>query len=138
MFYLLLTYIMVNFRSVISLDCVQFQSMLSNYSSADYVHRSSGWLLLDAAETLFNTAKHRLFNSKKGTLIVWNLLLIYLCINLQIVFYLDICPEPNPKWGGLTEILKEIGQNSKENGEIVLVLCQSARTCLQLKNVIFL
>jgi len=40
--------------------------MLSNYYSVDYVHRSSGWLLLDAAETLFITAKRRLFNSKKG------------------------------------------------------------------------
>lgn len=54
------------FRSVTSLDSVRFQSMLSNYSSVDYVHRSSGWLLLDAAETLFITAKRRLFNSKKG------------------------------------------------------------------------
>jgi len=35
----------------------------------------------------------------------------------------------------LTEILKEIGQNSKDNGEIVLVLVQSAKTCCQLKNV---
>lgn len=54
------------FRSVTSLDCVQFQSMLSNYSSVNYVHQSSGWLLLDAAETLFVTSKRRLFNSKKG------------------------------------------------------------------------
>lgn len=36
----------------------------------------------------------------------------------------------------MTEILKEIGQNSKDNGEIVLVLVQSAKTCCQLKNVI--
>ncbi|KAL5241016.1 hypothetical protein ACI65C_008426 [Semiaphis heraclei] len=99
--------------SVTSLDSVRFQSMLSNYSSVDYVHRSSGWLLLDAAETLFVTAKRRLFNSKK-----------------------EICPEHNPKWGGLTEILKEIGQNSKDNGEIVLVLVQSAKTCCQLKNLL--
>jgi len=40
--------------------------MLSNYYSVDYVHRSSGWLLLDAAETLLIAAKRRLFNSKKG------------------------------------------------------------------------
>lgn len=99
--------------SVTSLDSVRFQSMLSNYSSVDYVHRSSGWLLLDAAETLFITAKRRLFNSKK-----------------------EICPEHNPKWGGLTEILKEIGQSSKDNGEIVLVLVQSAKTCCQLKNLL--
>jgi len=52
------------------------------------------------------------------------------------LFCLEICPEPNPKWGGLTEILKEIGQNSKDNGEIVLVLVHSAKTCYQLKNVI--
>lgn len=52
------------------------------------------------------------------------------------MFYSEICPEHNPKWGGLTEILKEIGQNSKDNGEIVLVLVQSAKTCCQLKNVI--
>ncbi|KAL4098991.1 hypothetical protein QTP88_023494 [Uroleucon formosanum] len=99
--------------SVTSLDSVRFQSVLSNYSSVDYVHRSSGWLLLDAAETLFITAKRRLFNSKK-----------------------EICPEHNPKWGGLTEILKEIGQSSKDNGEIVLVLVQSAKTCCQLKNLL--
>lgn len=99
--------------SVTSLDAVRFQSMLSNYSSVDYAHRSSGWLLLDAAETLFITAKRRLFNSKN-----------------------EICPEHNPKWGGLTEILKEIGQTSKDNGEIVLVLVQSAKTCCQLKNLL--
>jgi hypothetical protein len=40
--------------------------MLANYSSVDYAHRSSGWLLLDAAETLFVTARRRLFNSNKG------------------------------------------------------------------------
>lgn len=43
--------------------------MLSNYSSVDYAHRSSGWLLLDAAETLFITARRRLFNSEKGILL---------------------------------------------------------------------
>lgn len=58
------------FRSVTTLDCVRFQSMLSNYSSVDYAHRNSGWLLLDAAETLFNTAKRRLYNSKKGILFI--------------------------------------------------------------------
>lgn len=52
--------------------------------------------------------------------------------------YIEICPEPNPKWGGLTEILKEIGHNSKDNAEIVLVLVQSAKTCHQLKNVIII
>lgn len=57
---------------------------------------------------------------------------------MYILFYLEICPEHNPKWGGLTEILKEIEQNSKDNGEIVLVLVQSAKTCCQLKNVIAL
>jgi len=57
--------------------------MLSNYSSVDYVHRSSGWLLLDAAETLFVTAKRRLFNSKKGIL---NFLNSYMLIILVIYF----------------------------------------------------
>jgi len=57
---------------VTSLDCVRFQSLLSNYSSVDYVHRSSGWLLLDAAETLFVTSRRRLFNSKKGISLVLN------------------------------------------------------------------
>jgi len=46
--------------------------MLSNYSSVDYVHRSSGWLLLDAAETLFVTSKRRLFNSKNGIFLILN------------------------------------------------------------------
>ncbi|XP_050425098.1 DNA repair endonuclease XPF isoform X1 [Adelges cooleyi] len=99
--------------SVTTLDSVRFQSMLSNYSNVEYAHRSSGWLLLDAAETLFVTAKRRLLNSKK-----------------------EISPEPNPKWGGLTEILKEIGQNSKDNGEVVLVLVQSIDTCRQLKKLL--
>ncbi|XP_050525134.1 DNA repair endonuclease XPF [Daktulosphaira vitifoliae] len=97
--------------SVTSLDSVHFQSKLSSYSSSDYAHRSSGWLLLDAAETLFVSAKQRLYNSKK-----------------------DVCPEPNPKWGGLTEILKEIGQSN--NGEIVLILVQSLDTCRQLKKLL--
>lgn len=59
-----------------------------------------------------------------------------LTINIFNCKYLEICPEPNPKWGGLTEILKEIGQTSKDNRNVVLILVKSAKTCCQLKNVI--
>lgn len=36
--------------------------------SIEYAHRSSGWVLLDSAETLFITAERRLYNVKQGTL----------------------------------------------------------------------
>lgn len=51
---------------------------------------------------------------------------------------LDIEPEPNPKWVGLSEILVEIRRDcakKKENtAEKVLILTQDGRTCSQLKN----
>ncbi|XP_054274769.1 DNA repair endonuclease XPF-like [Macrosteles quadrilineatus] len=100
-------------RSVITTltqsDSVRLQALLLTLRSSDYAKRCSGWIMLDSAETLFVSAKRRLYNSKQ-----------------------EICPEVSPKWETLSEVLKEIHKDS-EGSSTVLVLVESVSTCKQLK-----
>lgn len=65
-------------RNLTDSDCVTFYSMLNKLRSSEYVMSSSGWLLLDEAELLFAAAKKRLYNDKKGKIILF------------LVYYLNI------------------------------------------------
>ena len=40
-------------------DCVTFQALISALRTTDNAVRSGGWMILDAADTLFVTAKAR-------------------------------------------------------------------------------
>nr|CAD7406806.1 unnamed protein product [Timema cristinae] len=118
-------------------DCVTFNTQLSSLRNMDYVIKNSGWMLLDAAETLFLVAKQRVLgrprektdsDKEKG---------IELSeeeekeldgereeeVNLTCKDEEgkgtrsgqthDVDPEPSPKWMALTEVLKEINVTAK-------------------------
>ncbi|KAI5700968.1 hypothetical protein M8J75_004749 [Diaphorina citri] len=89
----------------------QLTSVLASLRSPDYVHKSSGWPLLDQAETLILNVEER--RSKR---------------------------EQQPKWSVLKEILSEIHDSSgKEGGggqEMALVLVNDVSTCRQLRKLL--
>lgn len=96
-------------------DCVRFHYMLTSIRTREYAIKSAGWMILDAAETLFVTAKSRLFDDKQ-----------------------NLDPKPNPKWETLNEILLEISGNqlSRESPSSILILVESKFTVKQLKQVL--
>ncbi|XP_065217330.1 DNA repair endonuclease XPF isoform X2 [Planococcus citri] len=96
--------------SLTQMDCVRFNNLAMSVRSSEYAHRSSGWVLLDSAETLFVTAERRLYNAKQ-----------------------EACPESNPKWEALNEILNEI-RTTSGGVQTVLILVNEAATCRQLKD----
>nr|CAD7600679.1 unnamed protein product [Timema genevievae] len=126
-------------------DCVTFNTQLSSLRNMDYVIKNSGWMLLDAAETLFLVAKQRVLgrprektdsdkeknkkdpDKEKG------------------IELLDVDPEPSPKWMALTEVLKEINETSKVKLEgstggtdKLLILVEDNRICEQIKQYLTL
>ncbi|XP_067003038.2 DNA repair endonuclease XPF isoform X2 [Anabrus simplex] len=104
-------------------DCITFHNLVSGFRGMDYALKCSGWLLLDAAETLFLVAKQRTSgtpkNGKEG----------------------EVEPEPCPKWKVLSEVLEEINliaQKDPSRTEKVLILVEDKRTCDQLKQYLLM
>ena len=92
----------------------------------------SPWLFLDAANTIFQTAKSRVYSGKvddSGILPTSDL-----PDTLRPVL------EEQPKWSLLSDILEEIEQDNyfnpvvrDDSNAIVLVMCNDQRTCRQIK-----
>ncbi|XP_065343235.1 DNA repair endonuclease XPF [Cloeon dipterum] len=89
-------------RSLCQSDSASFLAQLAPLRTAEYAQRSSGWLLLPAAESLFVLAKGRDGNEK------------------------EICP----KWSALADVLEEEAKDDGENK--ILILAEERRTCRQL------
>ena len=96
-------------------DCVSFYAMLSCLRTMEYAVKNSGWLMLDSVDTLFQSAKERVYNEKD-----------------------ELKPEVTPKWTALTEVLLEIQHQSKTKAntenEKTLILVHNRNLCYQLKN----
>ncbi|XP_022225185.2 DNA repair endonuclease XPF [Drosophila obscura] len=93
-------------------DAVSAYALMKRYRSTEYALSNSGWTLLDAAEQIFTLSKQRVYNGQQ-----------------------EFEPEPCPKWQALTELLTQDIAQEKHRLEQpkVLILCQDARTCFQLK-----
>ncbi|ORY12296.1 hypothetical protein BCR34DRAFT_482753 [Clohesyomyces aquaticus] len=124
----LLTYDAVNFNKY--LDTVLAASQPPPGSTR---HNQSPWLFLDAADTIFTTAKRRVYTGKVSN--------ADLADNLNAVpDSLEPVLEEFPKWNQLAEILQEIEQdaylnptpNDTSNGSI-LIMCGDQGTCRQLR-----
>ncbi|PSN68919.1 DNA repair endonuclease XPF [Corynespora cassiicola Philippines] len=123
----LLTYDAVNFNKY--LDTVLAASKPPPGSTRQ---NQSPWLFLDAAETIFTTAKRRVYKGK--------------LTNAELVGSNDVPDglepvlEEMPKWSQLAEILQEIEQDAylnpvpqdSSNGAI-LVMCGDQGTCRQIR-----
>ncbi|XP_070144503.1 DNA repair endonuclease XPF isoform X2 [Drosophila kikkawai] len=96
-------------------DSVSAYALMKRYRSTEYALSNSGWTLLDAAEQIFKLSRQRVFNGQQ-----------------------EFEPEPCPKWQALTDLLtQDIPGDMKRCKRTVqpkvLILCQDARTCYQLK-----
>ncbi|EDV45795.1 DNA repair endonuclease XPF [Drosophila erecta] len=96
-------------------DAVSAYAFMKRYRSTEYALSNSGWTLLDAAEQIFKRSRQRVFNDQQ-----------------------EFEPEACPKWQTLTDLLtKEIPGDMRRSRRSeqpkVLILCQDARTCHQLK-----
>ena len=124
-------------------DCITFQEFVSALKTTDNAMKSGGWMILDAAETLFATAQLRVFgdseaissgnagDEKRAKVTTEDLLRC----------------EENPKWLALIEILKEIKNELESNGcdmkesfpsEKVLVLTWDDRVAQQVQDLLTL
>ncbi|RMD42918.1 hypothetical protein DV735_g2197, partial [Chaetothyriales sp. CBS 134920] len=125
-------------NQLLSYDCVSLlkylDTVLATHTPPPGSTRQnqSPWLFLDAADTIFSTAKGRVYRGKvddKGELPTANLP-DTLSPNL----------EEQPKWAVLADLLREIEHNNyfnpmpnDDSSNTVLVMCNDQRTCHQLK-----
>uniref|UniRef100_T1HKQ6 DNA repair endonuclease XPF n=1 Tax=Rhodnius prolixus TaxID=13249 RepID=T1HKQ6_RHOPR len=114
-------------------DCVRLHKLLLSLRSKEYTSKNAGWMMLDAAETLFVTTKSRIFNSKQGQFYE-----IFSEKEIGIFYFTYLSLEHNPKWETLNEILIEVERDdeSKDTQSTVLILVESRYTVTQLKEVL--
>ena len=121
-------------HSLLTFDAVSFNKYLDTVLAASTPppgstrQSQSPWLFLDAAHTLFDTAKRRVYTGK---------------INESSATDhegLDPVLEEMPKWGLLAEILEEIErdvyfnpQPQEESSGSILIMCGDQGTCRQLR-----
>ncbi|XP_022100212.1 DNA repair endonuclease XPF-like [Acanthaster planci] len=118
-------------------DCVTFYNFLKSLRSSEKtVTNNSGWLFMEAAESMFAHAKGRVYKSSKtakgkitqdgeGT-------------SDRAPATRELNLEENPKWKVLSEIMEEIKQESTAmksefNSSRILICASDDRTCAQLK-----
>jgi DNA excision repair protein ERCC-4 len=123
-------------HSILALDAVSFLQQLDTihaaHSPAPGTTRQtqSPWLFLDAAETIFDTAKRRVYSSSQRP-----------GANITNIDSLRPVLEELPKWSVLAEVLEEIDRDlyfepaarDDSNGTI-LIMCSDADTCRQLRD----
>ena len=125
-------------QSLLSYDCVSLLKYLDTILAAHSPppgstrQNQSPWLFLDAANTIFQTAKSRVYSGKvddSGVLPTSDL-----PDTLRPVL------EEQPKWNLVSDILEEIEHDNyfnptirDDSNPVVLVMCNDQRTCRQLK-----
>lgn len=122
-------------QSVVSLDAVSFLQHLDTIHAAHSPppgstrQSQSPWLFLDAAQTIFDTAKQRVYTGKQKAGSETNI------DTLKPVL------EEQPKWEVLADVLEEIDRDlyfeprarDDSNGTI-LIICADTNTCRQLRD----
>ncbi|KAH6855181.1 hypothetical protein B0I37DRAFT_364119 [Chaetomium sp. MPI-CAGE-AT-0009] len=123
-------------HSILALDAVSFLQQLDTihaaHSPAPGTTRQtqSPWLFLDAAQTIFETAKRRVYSSSQRP-----------GPNITNIDSLRPVLEELPKWAVLAEVLEEIDRDlyfepaarDDSNGTI-LIMCSDTDTCRQLRD----
>lgn len=122
-------------QSLVSLDAVSFLQHLDTIHAAHSPppgstrQTQSPWLFLDAAQTIFDTAKQRVYTGKQKAGSETNI------DTLKPVL------EEQPKWEVLADVLEEIDRDlyfeprarDDSNGTI-LIMCADTNTCRQLRD----
>lgn len=107
-------------------DCITFYTFVSALRTTEAAIKSGGWMILDSAESLFITAKSRVFGPESGK-----------SEAKKPKFDFEECP----KWKVLKEIIEEIKTEVKENEDIfpsakILVLAADERVSQQLQDLL--
>lgn len=112
---------------------------MKSLKTTEQALKSAGWMLLDAAENLFVTAKARVVGTNPDSTgsFIW-------IQKDRVIIFIAIEPllEENPKWTALKEIMKEIQSeiDSRPEGELpsykTLIVTDDDRTCLQLRQIL--
>ena len=127
--------------SVLSFDAVSFLKHLDAIHAAHSPapgstrHSQSPWLFLDAAQTIFETAKRRVYERRANRVIGKT------SEGEDILCSVRPVLEEQPKWAVLAEVLEEIDRDlyfepalrDDSNGTI-LIMCQDTATCRQLRD----
>ncbi|KAK3363535.1 hypothetical protein B0T25DRAFT_46715 [Lasiosphaeria hispida] len=122
-------------QSVLALDAVSFLQQLDTIHAAHSPppgstrQSQSPWLFLDAAHTIFDTAKRRVYSGNQKAAAETNI------DSLRPVL------EEQPKWALLADVLEEIDRDlyfepatrDDSNGTI-LIMCSDSNTCRQLRD----
>lgn len=120
-------------------DCITFYAFVSALRTTENAMKSGGWMILDAAETLFLTSKERLFGKCKDAQDFEKKrkkLTSKTSMNEALPF------ETNPKWEALMEVMNEIkadvAKNESEDrvfSDKVLILTSDDRTSAQVQDI---
>jgi DNA excision repair protein ERCC-4 len=123
-------------HSVLALDAVSFLQNLDTIHAAHSPQpgttrqNQSPWLFLDAAHTIFSTAKRRVYAASKT-----NMNAQHSIDSLRPVL------EEQPKWALLAEILEEIDRDlyfepamQDDSNGTILIMCSDTATCRQLRD----
>ncbi|KAK0733647.1 hypothetical protein B0T26DRAFT_631017 [Lasiosphaeria miniovina] len=130
-----LTVLRTMLQSIVSLDAVSFLQQLDTIHAAHSPppgstrQTQSPWLFLDAAQTIFDTAKRRVYSGKQKVDANSNI------DSLRPVL------EEQPKWAIVADVLEEIDRDlhfepvarDDSNGTI-LIICSGTNTCRQLRD----
>ncbi|OLN96390.1 DNA repair protein rad16-like protein 1 [Colletotrichum chlorophyti] len=122
-------------QSILTLDAVSFLKQLDTIHAAHSPppgstrQNQSPWLFLDAAQTIFTTARQRVYASSKAA------------TSDSDIDSLRPVLEEQPKWAWLADVLKEIDNSmhfdppvrDDSNGTI-LIMCGDTDTCRQLRD----
>ncbi|KAK3311360.1 uncharacterized protein B0T15DRAFT_521181 [Chaetomium strumarium] len=123
-------------QSILALDAVSFLQQLDTIHAAHSPPPGSTrqtqppWLFLDAAQTIFETARRRVYSSSQRA-----------GPDTTNIDALRPVLEEQPKWAVLAEVLQEIDRDlyfepalrDDSNGTI-LIMCSDATTCRQLRD----
>nr|CAG4641558.1 EOG090X03DI [Eurycercus lamellatus] len=107
--------------SLTQYDCVTFNVVVKSLQTTEQALKSSGWMLLDAAENLFVTSKARVYGTSLESA--------------------EPVLEENPKWTALSEVMKEIEFEISGRGQEfptikTLIVADDDRTCHQLRQIL--
>lgn len=134
-----LTLLRTILHALLTYDAVDFNRYLDTVLAASQPppgstrQNQSPWLFLDAADTIFTTAKGRVYQGKATNADLAN-------NTTTVPDALDPILEEQPKWAQLAEILQEIEQDAYLNPApqdsstgAILIMCGDQRTCRQIR-----
>ncbi|XP_033113950.1 DNA repair endonuclease XPF-like isoform X2 [Anneissia japonica] len=120
---------------LVQYDCITFYNYLNTFRSNEKKFgQNSGWLFLDASNTMFQNARDRIFGSSKNKKQKTEEGEKKEKVNETNSEDLEL--EPCPKWQLLFDTLNEIKEDSKTTGQPsrVLICASDDRTCSQLRD----